>query len=287
MVRKHAIILVLLMVSLSIIFFAIAQTLTIIGEKKLPTNEVHAAKLNISGGIAGMQIEVEYYRNGSIIYKNFRTGFIKQVQAPDEIRTEFFEYLKKLIEKHPEEFKLEPKPGSADFFVYKLDVDLGYKRVVYEWTDTSDLIPELRMLSQSIFKINDMMVRQVEQQISLIILVEKYGYEVGERVVFKVVSKNIGSSDFRYGSPTPCHPNFKVIVYSPDGREIEVYPKGVPMGRPCIQVIEERTLNVGEEISSEYEYVCSFKGKYIIRVWFPYAEWSEKRWETEVEIEVK
>lgn len=282
--RKHVIILVFLVVS---IFFAIVQTLIIIGEKKLPMNEVHAAKLDISGGIAGMQIEVEYYRNGSIIYKNFKTGFMKQVQAPDEIQTEFFEYLKKLMKKYPEGFKLEPKPGSADFFVYKLDVTSGYKKVVYEWTDTSYLIPELHMLSQSIFNINDMIVRQVEQQISLKILVEKYDYQVGEIVVFKVVSKNIGSSDFRYGSPTPCHPNFKVIVYSPDGKELEVYPKGVPMDRPCIQVIEERTLNVGEEISSEYEYVCSFKGKYIIRAWFPYAEWSEKRWENEVVIEVK
>ncbi|MEM3385906.1 MAG: hypothetical protein QXE78_10325, partial [Nitrososphaeria archaeon] len=179
------------------------------------------------------------------------------------------------------------KPGSADFFTYKLSVNTGYKTVVFEWTDTSNLMPELQMLSQSIFKINDMIVRQVEQQISLTIFVEKYEYRVGEKVAFKVVSKNVGDKDFRYSSPTPCHPNFKVVVYSPDGKEFEVYPKGVPMGRPCIQVVEERVLKVGEEISSEYEYVCSYKGNYIIRAWFPYAEWSEKRWETEIVIQVE
>lgn len=269
------------------VILAAVQSFFIIGRNGFKSSEEDlVAKLDISGGIAGMQIEVDYYGNGSIVYRNFRTGFEKQAQVSFEIKKEFLDNLKRLVDLYPQGFKLEPKPGSADFFTYKLSVDTGYRMVVFEWTDTSNLMPELQELSQSIFKINDMIVRNVEQQISLKILIERYEYKVDEKVVFKVTSKNIGDKDFRYSSPTPCHPNFKVIVYSPDGKEFEVYPKGVPMGRPCIQVVEERILKVGEEIYSEYEYVCSCKGNYIIRAWFPYAEWSEKRWETEIVIQV-
>ncbi|MEM1985847.1 MAG: hypothetical protein QXK55_03415 [Nitrososphaeria archaeon] len=280
--KERIIILVLFFV-----IFASVQSFFIIGKNgfKLSEEEL-VAKLDISGGIAGMQIEVYYYGNGNIVYRNFKTGFEKQAQVSFEMKKEFLDNLKKLVDLYPQGFSLEPKPGSADFFTYKLSVNTGYRTVVFEWTDTSNLMPELQMLSQSIFKINDMIIRQVEQQISLTIFVEKYEYKVGEKVAFKVVSKNVGDKDFRYSSPTSCHPNFKVVVYSPDEKEFEVYPKGVPMGRPCIQVIEERILKVGEEISSEYEYVCSYKGNYIIRAWFPYAEWSEKRWETEIVIQV-
>ncbi|MCX8189261.1 MAG: hypothetical protein N3F64_06080 [Nitrososphaeria archaeon] len=271
-----------------IVIFATVQSLFIIGKNGFKSNnEDLVAKLNIYGGIAGMQIEVDYYKNGSIIYRNLKTSFERQTQVSIEMIKEFEEKLKNLIDLYPQGFRLEPKPGSADFFTYKLTLNTGYRIVVFEWTDTSNLTHELQMLSQSIFKINDIIVRQVGYQIYLNIIIEKYEYKVGEKVVFKIVSKNVGDNEFRYSLPTPCHPNFKVIVYSPDEKEFEIYPKGVPMGRPCIQVIEERLIKVGEEISAEYEHTLSNKGKYIIKAWFPYSEWSEKRWETEVVIEVK
>jgi len=240
--------------------------------------------LNISGGIAGMQIEVNYYGNGSVFYKNFRTNFEKSIQVPENVSKEFFEHIKSLVEAYPEGFKLEPKPGSADFFTYKLTIILKDKRVSFEWTDTSNIMPELDAVAQTIYKLNDMIVRQQKQEIILTVLIDKYEYKVGERVVFKVVAKNVDSEDFRYSSPTPCHPDFKVTICIPDENEIEIYPKEVPMGRPCIQVIEERVLKGGEEKSSEYEYVFNAAGNYRIKICFPYAQWAEKRLEKEIEI---
>lgn len=280
--KERVAILVLFILSLTLIqiFYIIEKNNFQLGR------EEYSAKLNISGGIAGMQIEVNYYGNGSVFYKNFKTNFEKSIQVPENVSKEFFERLKSLVEAYPEGLKLEPKPGSADFFTYKLTIILKDKRVSFEWTDTSNIIPELDAVAQTVDKINDMIVRQQKQEIILTVLIDKYEYRVGEKVVFKVVAKNFGSEDFRYSSPTPCHPDFKAIIYFPDGKEIEIYPKGVPMGRPCIQVVEERVLKGGEEKSSEYEYIFNAAGNYRIKVCFPYAQWAEKRWEKEIEIVV-
>ena len=281
--RERIAILVLFIVS-----FAVVQAFSIMEKDSFQLGrEEYVAKLNISGGIAGMQIEVNYYGNGSVFYKNFRTNFEKSVQVPENVSREFFERIKSLVEAYPEGFKLEPKPGSADFFTYKLSISLKDKIVSFEWTDTSEIMPELHAVVQTISKINDMIVRAPKQEIILNVLIDKYEYRVGEKVVFKVVAKNVGDEDFRYSSPTPCHPDFKTIIYFPDGREVEIYPKGVPMGRPCIQVIEERVLKSGEEESLEYEYVFNVAGNYRIKVWFPYAQWAEKRLEKEIVIIVR
>jgi len=245
-------------------------------------------KLDVSGGVAGMRIEVDYYSNGSVVYRNFKTGFERHVQVPEGARAEFFESLKGLAEIYPGGLKLEPRQGSADFFTYRLTLNLDGKVVVYEWTDTSVLTQEVQKVFQAIMKINDIVLRQqVGQEISLNITVEGHYFKVGEKVTFKVTAKNVGEKDFSYSSPTPCHPNFKVTVRSPDGIEVEVYPKGVAMGKPCIQVLEERVLKAGEELSSEYEYVFHAGGNYTIRVWFPYAEWSGRRWVAETFILVR
>ncbi|MBC7091309.1 MAG: hypothetical protein H5T50_05305 [Nitrososphaeria archaeon] len=282
MSKERITILVLFILSLTMVqIFSIMKR-----DSFQPSIGEYVAKLNISGGIAGMQIEVNYYGNGSVFYRNFRTNFEKSIQVPENVSKEFFERLKSLVEAYPKGFKLEPKPGSADFFTYKLTISLKDKEVSFEWTDTSEIMPELYAVTQIIYKINDMIVRPPKQEIILTVLIDKYEYKVGEKVVFKVVAKNVGSEDFRYSSPTPCHPDFKVTIYFPDGKEIEIYPKDVPMGRPCIQVVEERVLKGGEEKSSEYEYIFNIAGNYRVWVCFPYAQWAEERWEKEIEIVV-
>ncbi|MEM3872947.1 MAG: hypothetical protein QXE05_10360, partial [Nitrososphaeria archaeon] len=75
---KERIIILVLFVSMLVIL----QAFYIIEKKNLQVSEEGIiAKLDISGGIAGMQIEVDYYRNGSIIYRNFKTGFEKYAQV--------------------------------------------------------------------------------------------------------------------------------------------------------------------------------------------------------------
>lgn len=82
--------------------------------------------------------------------------------------------------------------------------------------------------------------------VSLEISTEKSVYEIGETVYVKVVLQNLGRRTVDYLVGTPCNPDFRVLLHTPYGSRELMEESYEPM--PCIQVIDQRTLDSGERV---------------------------------------
>jgi len=249
-----------------------------------PTSNDRIMELSISGGFAAMQIEVDYFKNGFVVYNNSRTGFIRNSTIPVQLMNELNSKLNVLVAKYPAGLDLEPEPGSADYFIYVLRVNRDGKTVVFKWTDTSKSPTCLSDFSHILFKVNNYVVDK--EKIILLIEASKVEYRVGEKVFIKVLAMNPTLNIFEYQSPTPCSPNFRVTVKAPDEREFEIFPIGLDTSKPCIQVVEKRSLGPRSVLVADYEFELNSTGRYDFQATFPYAQWSETTFQDDLVIQV-
>jgi len=241
-------------------------------------------ELKVSGGFWGRNDKLEVYLDGSFEYQDFRTSSRRGSTIPSFLLEELKERLNLLLEKYPEGLKLGAK-GGADYFIYNMSVYRDGRVVTYYWTDVSEGIPvELSHL--------DSLLRSVlgfasgTWKITLYAKVDKLHASEGETLKVLVIAVNPGPDDFSYPSPTPCSPDFKVLLRNPNGEVKELFPQGYDPGKPCIQVIQNRTLKAGGTIRLEYTYSLSEEGVYTVEAYFPYAEWSEVRYAVALKISV-
>ena len=244
-------------------------------DKKLMT-------LNISGGLAAMQIDVEYYSDGLIVYNNSKTHFGRSIQIQQPMLEELTSRIAVLIRDYKQGLVLNAEPGSADYFTYSLAVFNNGKALIYQWTDTSKSPPSLHGLASLISQVNNLASK--DDSIIFFIKIDKTNYKEGEKLLFRVIALNPTGENYNYQSPTPCTPNFNVIIVGPDIKGVEVYPIGSEADKPCTQVVQGRVLGSDSQIQSEYEYTFKAQGSYIIQTSFPYPEWSDSRYQDEVVI---
>lgn len=243
-------------------------------------NEKRLMTLNISGGFAGMKIDVEYYNDGLVVYNNSKTNFERSIYIQQPMIEELTNRIETLVTSYKQGLILEAEPGSADYFNYDLKIFDKGKEIVYQWTDTSKSPPQLSYLASLVSQVNNLAVKS--DTIIFFIKIDKTNFIQGEKVLFRVIAINPTGSVYSYQSPTPCAPNFKVTVVSSDGKEIELYPIGFESDKPCTQIVQERSLPSGLQIQSEYEYTLKAQGSYLIKANFPYPDWSDTRYQDQI-----
>ncbi len=132
--------------------------------------------------------------------------------------------------------------------------------------------------------INQLIVRND----SMIVLIKpnKEKYNEGEEVTIKVEVSNPAQNDFEYSSPTPCHPDIRVLIIESDNTKTEIFPIGIDMNKTCIQVIQGRVLKSGSKIELEYKYTFRRQGEYSVEASFPYDGFSQYRFQSQIVISV-
>lgn len=251
-----------------------------------PQNKpVKIMELTFSGGFWAANEKYEYYSDGTVFFKDFIRGRgNNSILLPGSILDELSSRIELLLEKHHNGLELKPT-GGADYFIYNLTVYHKGNVVTFYWTDVSGKLPEELVYLYSLLRgINGFASNR--QNIIFYLKTERPTVRKGETLNMLAIAVNPEEEGFQYYSPTPCSPDFKICVKTPSGREIELFPIGYDTGKTCIQVVQERVLNPGDVIESEYDYTFYEEGTYVIEAYFPYAEWNEKRYVYIIEISV-
>lgn len=241
-------------------------------------------ELTVSGGFWARMEKFEYYANGSIVYHDLARNIRNSTLIPRPIMDELTDRINLLLKAYPDGLKLEPR-GGADYFTYNLSIRSNGKTVTYYWTDVSEEPPkELAYFISLLRGMNGFASGYWEMMFYL--KTDKLTVNNGEMLKIFVTVINPAQKNFSYVSPTPCTPDFKVFLLTPDGERIELLPVGYDPEKPCIQVIQNRALNPGNMIQSEYNYTFEKIGIYVIEACFPYAEWSKTRYVSTLTISV-
>jgi hypothetical protein len=117
--------------------------------------------LNISGGFAGMQIDIEYYVDGLVVYNNSKTNFERSIYVQQPMIEELTNRIENLVTSYKQGLILEAEPGSADYFNYDLKIFDKGKEIVYQWTDTSKSPSQLSYLASLVFQMNNLAVKAI------------------------------------------------------------------------------------------------------------------------------
>jgi hypothetical protein len=233
-------------------------------------------ELTVSGGFWARMEKFEFYENGSIIYRDLTRNIKNSTSIPHSTLMELIGRMKLLLEAYPEGLKLEPM-GGADYFTYNLSIYSNGRTTTYYWTDVSEEQPEeLSYLASLLHGMNSFAAGY--WKIVFYLKTEKLAFNKGETLKMFAVAINPSRSDFQYASPTPCHPDFRIQLRTPSGETVELFPVGYDPKKPCIQVVQNRTLKPGDTIQLEYNYTFSEEGTYVVEAYFPYAEWSATRY---------
>lgn len=232
--------------------------------------------LTVSGGFWARMEQVEYYANGSVVFSDLARNMKNSTVIPRPLLDELIDMMNLLLKAYPEGLKLEPT-GGADYFIYNLSIYRNGKMVTYYWTDVSEEPPEeLSYFSGLLRGVNNFASGYWE--IMFYLKTDKLVVNKGEKMKIFPTAMNPAWKNFSYVSPTPCSPDFKVYLQTPEGERGELFPADYDPEKPCIQVVQTRTLMPGNMIQSEYNYVFEKSGVYVIEACFPYAEWSETRY---------
>jgi hypothetical protein len=233
-------------------------------------------ELTVSGGFWARREKYEYYSNGSIVFNDPARNRSGSLVMPISINDELLQRMKTILEAYPDGLKLEPG-GGADYFIYNLTIYSKGRTVTYYWTDVSGELPgELSYLASLLRELNSF--TSGYSKIVFYLKTDKLVVKKGETLKILAIAFNPAQEDFPYASPTPCSPDFKIHIQAPGGERIELYPVGHDPEKPCIQVIQNRVLEAGGTIESEYNYTFNEEGTYALEAFFPYAEWSETRY---------
>lgn len=242
-------------------------------------------ELTISGGFWARMERFECYANGSVVFNDLARNVKNSVVMPRPLLDELTERMTLLLKAYPDGLKLEPM-GGADYFIYNLSIYSNGKTVTYYWTDVSEEPPkELSYFSGLLRGVNSFASGYWE--IMFYLKIDKLVVNKGETLKIFPTAMNPMQKNFSYVSPTPCFPDFKMYLQTPDGEKVELFPTDYDPEKPCIQVVQTRTLTPGNTIQSEYNYTFEKSGIYIIEACFPYAEWSETRYVCTLPISVQ
>jgi hypothetical protein len=241
-------------------------------------------ELDITGGFANMQIHVDFLRDGTAVYNNTKTGFSGRTQASSSQLEELERRIKILTDSYPNGLELEAEPSSADYFNYNMKVYGEDELLTFIWTDTSKKPTPLTNVANLVSDINQLIVRND----SMIVLIkpDKEKYNEGEKATMKVEVSNPTQNDFEYSSPTPCHPDIKVLIMESGNTKTEIFPIGMDIDKTCIQVIQGRVLKSGSKIELEYEYTFQSQGEYLVEASFPYNGFSQYHFQSQIIISV-
>jgi hypothetical protein len=253
--------------------------------KSAQNKPVKIMELTVSGGFWGADEKYEYYSNGTVFFKDLLGRWeSNSVLIPSSILDELSSRIGLLLEKYPNGLELKPT-GGADYFTYNLTVYHKGDIIDFYWTDVSEEPPkELVYLHSLLREINGFASNR--QDVIFYLKTDRFAVRRGETLRVMAIAVNLGGKDFQYRSPTPCTPDFKTCVKTPNGSRIELFPIGYDSGKTCIQVVQERVLKAGNMTQSEYEYTVNEEGIYVIEAYFPYAEWEETRHRSSLEIMV-
>lgn len=243
-----------------------------------PKNE-KIVELTISGGFWSVYETYEYYSDGTIFAKRINSS----ISIPSFVMDELKDRINLLIKEYPDGLEIKPEKGAADYFIYNLTIYSKGKTINYYWTDVGEKLPrELVYLHRLLLKINGFPLNF--KDIIFYLKTDKLIINKGERLKVYAIAVNNMQKDFYYSSPTPCSPDFKIYLQDPSGYRIELFPIGYDSEKICVQVIQERVLKAGDVVQSEYEYIFSKEGIYVIEANFPYAEWEETKYHSVLEI---
>jgi len=233
-------------------------------------------ELTVSGGFWARMEKFEFYANGSIVYHDLARNVKNSTLISPSILGELTDRMNLLLKAYPDGLKLEPG-GGADYFTYNLSIYSNGKTITYYWTDVSEEPPkELSYLTGLLRGMSSF--ASGCWKIVFYLKTDKLVVNKGETLKIFAVAMNPGQNGFSYASPTPCSPDFKVQLRTPGGEMVELLPVGYDPEKPCIQVIQNRTLKPGDMIRSEYNYTFNEEGTYVVEAYFPRAEWSAIRY---------
>ncbi|MEM1871375.1 MAG: hypothetical protein QW517_09685 [Thermofilaceae archaeon] len=238
---------------------------------------------NITGGFWGRNDGITLDSGGDAVYR-VRGNTVRSAKLPQQVLSGLTSRLEKLLSSHPNGLKLEPE-GGADYSTYSLVVRRGGRTLTYMWTDLSKVPPELSHLHALLQAITASL--SSELNILIFIDVGEPVANVGSTRRIRVTVFNLMPEDFNYISPTPCHPDARVLLHREGVEPVEVYPAGFDPSMPCIQVLEKRVLKATASISFEYDLHLSEAGDYVIEAHFPYMEAEGRRFAAWTRLTVK
>ncbi|MEM3029523.1 MAG: hypothetical protein QXW09_05255 [Thermoproteota archaeon] len=242
-------------------------------------------ELVVSGGFWARMERFECYANGSVVFSDLARNVENSTVIPRPLLDELAGRMTLLLKAYPDGLKLEPT-GGADYFIYNLSIYSNGRTVTYYWTDVSGEPPkELAYFISLLRGVNSFASGCWE--IMFYLKTDKLVVNRGETLKIFPTAMNPMQKNFSYVSPTPCSPDFKVYLQTPNNERIELFPTDQDFEKSCIQVVQTRTLMPGNTIHAEYNYVFEKSGIYIIEAYFPYAEWSETRYACTLTISVQ
>ncbi len=240
-------------------------------------------EFNVTGGFWGRDDGFRLYPDGSLTYRVKRET-LGTSTLPEQILTELDSRVEQLLKSHPDGLKLEPG-GGADHFVYSLAIRRGGKVATYQWTDLSEVPGELLYLADLLRGISSFLAGR--EGVIILVRASSLSVDRGRTLELRVSAFNLAQEDFAYESPTPCHPDFKVLLYREQAEPVELFPVGYNPGAPCIQVVQQRKLEASGNLHAEYRVTLNEEGTYAVEASFPYAEWSQRRFTSRVTVTVK
>lgn len=240
-------------------------------------------EFNVTGGFWGRDDGFKLYPDGSLTYR-VRRETVRTSTLPEQILAELDSRVGQLLRSYPDGLELEPG-GGADYFVYSLAIRRGGKVVTYRWTDLGEVPGELLYLADLLRGVNSFLAGQ--EGIIVLIRASSLSLSRGRTLELRVSAFNLAQEDFAYESPTPCHPDFKVLLHREQAEPVELFPVGHDPSAPCIQVVQQRKLEANGSLHAEYRVTLSEEGIYTVEASFPYAEWSRRRFTSRVTVAVK
>ncbi|RLE59334.1 MAG: hypothetical protein DRJ35_06030, partial [Thermoprotei archaeon] len=174
-----------------------------------------------TGGVIGLSEKIEIFENKNIIYLNEKTGEKKEKHVPeyiiDVIKTYYIPILKKF-----KGMRFESSKNITDFFKHYIQIEEDIEIIwIDPWASREPLPEEIRefthimkMIKQVFIFENISWKNSISKESEGLILsasLEKFVYSRNEKMEIKVKIENFGD-DFIYHSPTPCHPDVRIVV---------------------------------------------------------------------------
>lgn len=257
-----------------------AVLLLLAGSEK---GESAVLEFNVTGGFWGRNDGFKLYSDGSLAYR-VKGETVRTSTLPAQILTELDSRVEQLLRSYPSGLKLEPS-GGADYFVYSLAIRRGGEVVTYRWTELSEVPGELLYLADLLRGVNDFLAGW--GGVVVFIRASSLSVDKGRTLELRVSAFNLAQEDFTYESPTPCHPDLKVLLYREQAEPVELFPVGYDPGAPCIQVVQQRKLEASGNLHAEYRVTLKEEGTYTVEASFPYAEWNQRRFTSRITVTVK
>lgn len=257
-------------------------------------------EFNKIGGIAGLNQSLIITEDGYAIFKAtpqqiFTTKL--STATLSELKDKLANNLARLSI-----YQFEARDNSVDYFEYSLNVTMNgeTKRVkwVDEWASKNNIPDELKEINSILEKITQIIIAQSSYSnvstrsvtlcsdsricgnLTITIFTDKPSYKVGDKVSVFVMITNDALMNVTYISPTPCHPDIRIIVTN--GSLIQDISFSDTNESLCALVLQERYLAPNQVITDHTVWGLKFHlsglstqaspGRYIVIASFPFAE---------------